>query len=135
MDSIEPRVHKDINDYTPRYYFGLTARQILASILIMVTEIPLYFYLRTLMSDNNASWIVIITSVPFVTWGFVKIQGMNAETIVKNIFRNYFTYAKPISYKTEKELQWEREQKRLYKLKRLVKEKFKFKKKEKTNYE
>lgn len=103
MDRIEPRIHDEIKDYKEKFY-NFTLRQWLFGILLIITIVPLYLFLTPKIGSNLTGWIVIIAAIPIVFFGFIPIQGLNAERIIFYWKRNYINFAKPILYKTEAEL-------------------------------
>ena len=103
MDRIEPRIHDEIKDYKEKFY-NFTLRQWLFGILIIITIVPLYLFLTPKIGSNLTGWIVIIAAIPIGFFGFIPIQGLNAERIIFYWKRNYINFAKPILYKTEAEL-------------------------------
>lgn len=103
MDRIEPRIHDEIKDYKEKFY-NFTLRQWLFVILLIITIVPLYLFLTPKIGSNLTGWIVIIAAIPIGFFGFIPIQGLNAERIIFYWKRNYINFAKPILYKTEAEL-------------------------------
>lgn len=103
MDRIEPRIHDEIKDYKEKFY-NFTLRQWIFGILIVITTVPLYLFLSPKIGSDITGWLVIIVAVPIGFFGFIPIQGLNAEKIIFFWKRNYINFAKPLLYKTEEEL-------------------------------
>lgn len=111
MDRIEPRIHDEIKDYKEKFY-NFTLRQWIFGILILITTVPLYLVLSPRIGSDMAGWIVVIVAIPIGFFGFIPIQGLNAEKIIFFWKRNYINFAKPIIYKTEEELVQEKKGKK-----------------------
>lgn len=111
MDRIEPRIHDEIKDYKEKFY-NFTLRQWLFGILIVITTVPLYLLLSPKIGSDLTGWIVILVAIPIGFFGFIPIQGLNAEKIIFYWKRNYINFAKPIIYKTEEELMLEKANKK-----------------------
>lgn len=111
MDDLEVRIPKEITEYHEKFY-GLTLRQILATLAIAAINIPLYINLSAIIGDDLASYIVIIIAGIIGFFGFIKIHNLDAEKIVPYWWRNYISFAKPLIYKTEKEIAAEKEAKK-----------------------
>lgn len=94
---IERPIPKEIKDFQEKLAFGLTARQLLATILTLIICIPTYMFGRKYMGDDLASWVCIIVAVPTVAIGFYKKNGMNFEQYLKAIFR--FNVIVPVTRK------------------------------------
>lgn len=103
MDRIEPRVHDEFTDYKEKFY-NFTLRQWLFAILILIIVVPLYIFLSPVLGSDLTGWLVIILACPLAFFGFIPVQGLNAEKIIFFWKRNYINFAKPIFYKTKEEV-------------------------------
>ena len=112
MDRIEPRIHDEIKDYKEKFY-SFTIRQWLFAILIVITVVPIYIFLNPILGSDLTGWIVIFIALPLGFFGFIPIQGLNAEKIIFFWKRNYINFAKPLYYKTEEDKRLEKEQSKL----------------------
>ena len=110
MDRIEPRIHDEIKDYKEKFY-NFTIRQWLFAILIVVTVVPLYLLLSPILGSDITGWLVILVAGPIGFFGFIPVQGLNAEKIIFFWKRNYINFAKPILYKTQEDINQEKNKK------------------------
>ena len=108
MDKIEPRIHDEIKDYKEKFY-NFTLRQWLFGILVVITTVPTYIVLSPIIGSNLTGWLVIFIALPIGFFGFVPIQGLNAERIIFYWKRNYIDFAKPLLYKTKEEQELEKD--------------------------
>lgn len=111
MDRIEPRIHDEIKDYKEKFY-NFTLRQWLFGILVVITTVPTYIFLSPIIGSNLTGWLVIFIALPIGFFGFVPIQGLNAEKIIFYWKRNYIDFAKPLLYKTKEEQELEKDKKK-----------------------
>lgn len=111
MDRIEPRIHDEIKDYKEKFYY-FTLRQWLFGILVVITTVPTYIFLSPIIGSNLTGWLVIFIALPIGFFGFVPIQGLNAERIIFYWKRNYIDFAKPLLYKTKEEQELEKDKKK-----------------------
>lgn len=118
MERIDIRVHDEISNVAERYY-GFTFRQWIFGILTGIVVIPTWFYLSPILGDDTTSWIVIIEALPIVFIGFIPVQEMPAEKIIPYWIRHYLKLAKPLEYKTDKQLLEEKEAKKRKKHKKV----------------
>lgn len=114
MDRIEPRIHDEIKDYKEKFY-NFTLRQWIFAILILITTVPLYIFLSPKLGSDITGWLVIIVAVPIAFFGFIPIQGLNAEKIIFYWIRNYINFAKPITYMADEELALKKSKKHISK--------------------
>lgn len=110
MDRIEPRIHDEIKDYKEKFY-NFTLRQWIFGILILLATVPLYLFLSPRIGSDLSGWIVIIVAIPIAFFGFIPIQGLNAEKIIFYWIRNYINFSKPIVYIADDELNLRKQKK------------------------
>ena len=97
MDQIEIRIHEEINDYHEKFYW-FTFRQWVAVILFGITAVPFYLKFRTMLGEDPISYIIIAYAIPFAFIGFIPIQKMPAEKIVKYFSKNCLIKLKKKSF-------------------------------------
>lgn len=106
MDEIEIIMFREISDYNEKFY-GLTFRQWIFSVLIALTVIPTYILLPkyTPITQDIASYIVIVEAGIIGFFGFIKINDLSAEHIAPYWYRHFVCFSKPIKYVSDAE--WE----------------------------
>lgn len=103
MERIDIRVHDEISNVAERYY-GFTIRQWLFGFIVAIVTVPTWFLLQPILGDDTTGWIVVVEAVPIVFIGFIPVQEMSAEKIIPYWIRHYLKFAKPLEYKTDKQL-------------------------------
>lgn len=95
---------KEINDYSEKFY-GLTFRQWIFAALAVAVVVPTYILLPKYagISEDIASYIVIIEAAIIGFIGFVKINEQPAEALIPYLYRHFTVFGKPIKYMTDKE--------------------------------
>ena len=104
MKHLEVVIYDEINDYQEKIK-GLTFRQWLFVVVGLALVIPTYIFLPkyTPINKDIASYIVMIEAAIVGFFGFIKIQGLDAEKIVPYWYRHYICFGKPLKYITDAE--------------------------------
>lgn len=76
---IAVRIPEEIRKYKEKIAFGLTARQLIFSILAIVVCVPLYWYGKDYIPEDILSWLVILIALPLVAIGWFTFNGMPME--------------------------------------------------------
>ena len=76
---METYVVKEIREYEESIRMGLSRRQLLCSILAILSAVGMYFGLRRFVGTEVIGWLCILVAIPFALAGFVRFQGMTAE--------------------------------------------------------
>lgn len=99
MDDIEIIMFKEVNNYNEKFY-GFTFRQWLFSALIAIIAIPTYILLPkyTPITQNIASYFVILEAGIIGFFGFIKINELPAEHIAPYWYRHIVYFGKPIKF-------------------------------------
>lgn len=101
--AIEVRIPKEITEYRPKIFLGLTGRQLLATALALVVGVPLYIVMQLFIGSNNASSIIIVLVMPIFAVGFVRIKGYSLEKYLLIVIKHRYTQQKRY-YRTENAL-------------------------------
>ena len=101
-NTIEVEVPHEIMDYQSKVMFGLTLRQFVASLLVLLFVIPSYIVMIMLIDINNqiANIVIMIISAPILAYGFIQKDGFTFAQIVK-IKRNYHNSLKKRNFKVQ----------------------------------
>ncbi|BAL01891.1 hypothetical protein OBV_p-00360 (plasmid) [Oscillibacter valericigenes Sjm18-20] len=84
---IAVRIPEEIRKYKERIMFGLTARQLVSTLLALLICVPLYYYGIKYIPVDVLSWLVIFVAVPLVAIGFFKFNGMPMEKFIVAFFK------------------------------------------------
>lgn len=72
---IAVRIPEEIRKYKEKIAFGLTARQLVSTVLAVAICVPLYWFGRRYISDDVLSWLLILIALPLLAVGWVSFQG------------------------------------------------------------
>ena len=95
------RIPKEIRAYKEKLAFGLTARQMIATIVAVGLCVPTYIYGRKFMSDDVVSWVIIGIALPCAGIGFVEKNGMPFEKYIWTIIKQQLLYPQKTCFKTD----------------------------------
>jgi hypothetical protein len=98
---IEIRIPKDINEYKEKIFLGLTMRQVLSLVAIVVINVPAYMLLSPVIGMDGAGWVIMINAVPIGAFGFVKVAGMPIEKFAFLFIMMNFVYPQNRIYASE----------------------------------
>ena len=98
---IEVKIPKEIRDFKSKVIFNLTARQIICLVLAIAIDVPAYIFLKPIIGDEIASWLVIFLAAPIFLVGFIKKDGMSYEKYILIMLRFSFLTPRIRKYKTE----------------------------------
>lgn len=97
---IERPIPKEIRDFKEKIVFGLTVRQLIATIITLIICVPTYVFGRPYIGDELASWVCILVALPSVAVGFFKYNGMVFEHFLLAVFKYMFLVPTKRKYKT-----------------------------------
>ena len=107
---IAVRIPEEIKKYKEKIMFGLTARQLIATVLTLFVCVPLYWFGKEIIPENILSWLIILISVPLVAIGYFKFNGMPMEKFFMVWFKFEILYPRRRKFKTENAFrQWQNE--------------------------
>ena len=97
---MEIRINKEIQDYRESIFFGLSARQLLFSLLTAGTAVLLYLGLHDLLGTELVSWLCVFASTPFALLGFFRYHGMPFESFLRAYIRSEFLCPTRLPYRS-----------------------------------
>lgn len=98
---MEVKMNKEIMEYREAMFFGLDFRQMVCSLLAVLTAVGIYFGLRGVMGDEVTGWLCMAGAAPFAFCGFFRYHGMTAEQFMWAFIKSEFLYPKKLVYKPE----------------------------------
>lgn len=101
MANISVRVPDEVRTYKEKIIFGLTARQLICTILTLGICVPLYYYGRNYIAEDVLSWAIICIALPLLSVGFLKFHGLPMEKFVVAWFKFEWLYPRKRTYKIE----------------------------------
>ena len=88
---IEVKIPAEIQDYKGKIIFGLTLRQFIGAAGAVITGAAIGLIGRSLsISDDILMWLIMLSVIPIIGYGFVRIQDMPFEEFVKHWFQFNF---------------------------------------------
>ena len=84
---VNVQIPAEIRAYKSKLIFGLSVRQIIAIAGALAVGVPLGVCGRGVIPDDLLIWLVMLTVVPFAAWGFLTVQDMKFEELVRVMLR------------------------------------------------
>ena len=102
-----------VRSYKETVYFGLTARQLVCSLLAVGTAVGLYFALRGVLDRETLGWLCIVGAAPMAAAGFFRYNGLTLEQFLWAWCKTNFLLAGRRPWHSENYLYdlWEKEDK------------------------
>ena len=72
---IAVRIPEEIRKYKEKIAFGLTARQLISTVLTVAVCVPLYWFGKNYIPEDVLSWLLILIAVPLLAIGWISFQG------------------------------------------------------------
>lgn len=67
--------------------FGLTIRQCVCAAAALAICVLLYIFGKDFLGDDLVGWIVILTALPILAFGFFRYDGMPFEQFIAMLYR------------------------------------------------
>lgn len=101
MANISVRIPDEVRTYKEKIMFGLTARQLICTILTLGICVPLYYFGKDYLSEDTLSWIIILIGMPLLSVGFVKVNGLPMEKLAIAWLKMEVLYPRKRYYKID----------------------------------
>lgn len=88
-ESTKIPINKEIREYTESIFMRLSLRQCIFSGIACLVAIGVYFLCHDSLGTEITSWLCIMSAVPFGAIGFIKIQGLNAEILLIELWHSF----------------------------------------------
>ena len=98
---ITVRIPEEIRKYKEKLAFGMTARQLVFTILGLAICVPLYWFGKDFIPEDILAWLVIIIAVPFIGIGWIHFNGMPMEKFIVVWMKFEVLYPRKRKFKTE----------------------------------
>ena len=98
---IAVRIPEEIRKYKEKIAFGLTARQLVCTLVALFICVPLYWFGRNYIVEDILAWLIIAIAIPLEAVGFIKINGMPMEKFAVAAFKFEVLFPRKRKFKTE----------------------------------
>ena len=98
---IAVRIPEEIRKYKEKLVFGLTARQLVCTIIAGGICIPLYWKGRGVIPEDILGWAIILIALPLLSIGYIRFNGVTMEKMAKIILLTQVLYPIKRKYKSE----------------------------------
>lgn len=87
--AIEVKVPKDIKEYKEKVMFGMTIKQLITLLIAIGVNIALAFLFITVygFEMNSISWVMILVSLPILSFGWVKRNELSFFAFLKILLK------------------------------------------------
>jgi hypothetical protein len=85
--AIHAQIRKEINEYKPKLFFGLSGRQLIFSLLGITIGIVSYYRLSKIVGTEISGYIVIVLVAPLFAFGYIKVDGEPFEKYLVKLYR------------------------------------------------
>ncbi len=94
------KIPKEIREYKEKIFFGLTARQLIATVLAIAVCVPLYIFGKKFLGEELVSWLVIGIAMPIMAIGYVTKNGMPFEKYARVIIQRQVLFPQKTNFKS-----------------------------------
>lgn len=98
---LEIKIPKEVRQHKETIFFGLSARQFVCTVLAVGVAVGVYFLLKNLIGQENASWACIVAAAPVAVTGFFHYNGLTFEQFLWAYIKSQFLCAGPRTFQSE----------------------------------
>ena len=88
---IKADVPQDVTEYKEQFFFGMTTRQLICSVLMIIIAVVSFLLGSKFISTDILVYITIALIAPLAAVGFLKYNGMGFEKIATTVVEFYFS--------------------------------------------
>lgn len=98
---MEIKIPKEVRLHKETLFLGLTARQLLCSILAVGVAVGMYFLMKNVLGGEPASWVCILSAAPLAVAGFFHYNGLTFEQFLWAFIKSEILCARPRVFQSE----------------------------------
>lgn len=87
---IKAEVPQDVTEYKEQFFLGMTGRQIVCIVLILILGIGTFVIGQNFFTVDILMYLIIVEVAPLAAVGFLKYNGMGFEKIAVKVAEFYF---------------------------------------------
>ena len=99
---IRADVPQDVTEYKEQFFLGMTGRQILCVVLMLVLAVGTFLIGKNFVTTDILVYLIVLEVAPLAAVGFLKYNGMGFEKIIVQVADFYIgNQRRKISYQPE----------------------------------
>jgi hypothetical protein len=98
LTKIRETIPREVTEYKEKFFFGLTARQLVCIGGCLAITIPTGIYGNKILPNDLVQWIVILEALPFAAFGFINFDGQSVEKVFLKALKFYIMPQKDIIF-------------------------------------
>lgn len=95
------RVPRDLSNFKPKFFFGLTSRQVVCFGSALAVGLPTYTILRQYIPQDPSLYIAMAAAFPFAAFGIFKKNGLPLEKFIGSFVRCRILTPRKRRYQTQ----------------------------------
>ena len=95
------RVPKDLSNFKPKFFFGLTSRQVVCFGSALAVGLPTYTILQQYITQDPSLYIAMAAAFPFAAFGIFRKNGLPLENFIGCFIRCRILTPRTRRYQTQ----------------------------------